>query len=79
MECDTSEVLEVDYQKQLILDGTNQKEGFDQFTQEIRFASSGAERFDYIGGVFYQTEDIVVTDGVPLGSFLILACPPASF
>ncbi len=70
VEYDTSEVLDVDYQQNLILDGTSQTEAFEQFSQEIRFASPGGERFDYIGGVFFQTEDIVVTDDVPLGPFL---------
>ena len=78
VEYDTSEVLDVDYQQNLILDGTSQAEAFEQFSQEIRFASPGGERFDYIGGVFFQTEDIVVTDDVPLGSFLALAGPPVS-
>lgn len=70
VEYDTSEVLDVDYQRNLILDGASQTEAFEQFSQEIRFASPGGERFDYIGGVFFQTEDIVVTDDVPLGPFL---------
>jgi outer membrane receptor protein involved in Fe transport len=78
VEYDTSEVLDVDYQKNLILDGTSATEAFEQFSQEIRFASPDGERFDYIGGVFFQTEDIVLTDDVPLGPFLALAGPPVS-
>ena len=78
VEYDSSEVLDVDYTRNIILDGTNQSEDFEQFSQEIRIASPGDERFDYIGGIFYQTEDVYVTDGVPLGSFFVLAGPPIS-
>ena len=78
VEYDSTEVLDVDYTRNLILDGTNQTEDFEQFSQEFRIASPGGERFDYIGGLFFQTEDIHVTDGVPLGSFFVLAGPPVS-
>jgi outer membrane receptor protein involved in Fe transport len=78
VEYDTFEVLDVDYTNLDILDGTNQSEKYEQFSQELRIASTGGERLDYIAGLFYQTSDINVTDDVFLGDFLGLAGPPVS-
>ena len=78
VEYDTFEVLDVDYTNLDILDGTNQSEEYEQFSQEFRITSPGGERFDYIAGVFYQTGDVKVTDDVFLGDFLGLAGPPVS-
>ncbi|MDG0980716.1 MAG: TonB-dependent receptor [Halieaceae bacterium] len=70
---DTKETLDVDYTILEILDRTNQTESYSQFSQELRIASPGGEKIDYIGGVFYQTADVDVTDQVYLGSFLAAA------
>ena len=72
------EVLDVDYVGLEILDGTNQTEKYDQWSQEIRFTSPGGEDVDYIVGAYFQTADVDVTDYVPLGSFLALAGAPVS-
>ena len=78
VEYDSYEVLDVDYVGLEILDGTNQTEKYDQWSQEIRYTSPGGEDVDYIVGAYFQTADVDVTDYVPLGSFLALAGPPVS-
>ena len=78
VEYDSYEVLDVDYVGLEILDGTNQTEKYDQWSQEIRFTSPGGEDVDYIVGAYFQTADVDVTDYVPLGSFLALAGAPVS-
>lgn len=78
VEYDTFEVLDVDYTGLDILDGTNQSEKYEQFSQELRIASPGGEKVDYIAGVFFQTSDMDVTDDVFLGNFLNLAGPPVA-
>ena len=78
VEYDSYEVLDVDYVGLNILDGTNQTEKYDQWSQEIRYTSPGGENIDYIIGAYFQTADVDVTDYVPLGSFLALAGPPVS-
>jgi len=78
VEYDSYEVLDVDYVSLNILDGTNQTEEYDQWSQEIRYTSVGGENVDYIVGAYFQTADVDVTDYVPLGSFLALAGPPVS-
>jgi len=78
VEYDSYEVLDVDYVGLNILDGTNQTEKYDQWSQEIRYTSPGGEDVDYIVGAYFQTADVDVTDYVPLGSFLALAGPPVS-
>ncbi len=70
VEYDTFEILDVDYTHLDILDGTNQSEAYEQFSQEIRIASPGGERLDYIAGIFYQDDDLKVTDDVYLGQFI---------
>lgn len=75
---DTQETLDVDYTGLDILDGTNQSEKYNQFSQEFRLTSPGGEKFDYIAGVFYQNGNVDVTDQVFLGDFLALAGPPVS-
>jgi hypothetical protein len=78
VEYDSYEVLDVDYVALEILDGTNQTEKYDQWSQEIRYTSPGGEDVDYIVGDYFQTADVDVTDYVPLGPFLALAGPPVS-
>ena len=78
VEYDSYEVLDLDYVGLEILDGTNQTEKYDQWSQEIRYTSPGGEDVDYIVGAYFQTADVDVTDYVPLGSFLALAGPPIS-
>ena len=79
VEYDTEETLDVDYVTLDILDGTNQTEKYDQFSQEFRITSPGGEQLDYVAGIFYQNGNVDVTDTVFLGEFLNLAGPPVSF
>ena len=72
VEYDSYEVLDVDYVGLEILDGTNQTEKYDQWSQEIRYTSPGGEDVDYIIGAYFQTADVDVTDYVPFGFF---SCP----
>ena len=69
----TTELLDVDYTALDILDGTNQTEDYQQWSQEIRLTSPGGEKIDYIAGVFFQNGELGVTDQVRLGSFLNFA------
>lgn len=72
VEYETNEVLDVDYTALDILDGTNQGEEYQQFSQEIRLTSPGGETVDYIAGLFFQNGNLNVTDEVFLGSLLTL-------
>ena len=72
VEYETTELLDVDYTALDILDGTNQGEEYQQFSQEIRLTSPGGEKIDYIAGLFFQNGSLNVTDEVFLGSFLNL-------
>ena len=74
----TDELLDVDYVGLEILDRTNQSEDYTQWSQELRIASPGDEKINFIAGVFFQSGDADVTDQVFLGSFLNLAGPPVS-
>jgi len=74
---DTTEMLDVDYTRLDILDGTNQSESYSQFSQEIRLTSPGGENVDYIAGVYFQTGDLRVTDEVKFGTAL-LQLPPST-
>lgn len=78
VEYETDEILDVDYVGLEILDRTNQTEDYSQWSQELRIASPGDEKINYIAGVFFQSGDVDVTDEVYLGSFLSLAGPPVS-
>ena len=75
---ETDELLDVDYVGLEILDRTNQSEDYTQWSQELRIASPGDEKINFIAGVFFQSGDADVTDQVFLGSFLNLAGPPVS-
>lgn len=70
VEYDTQETLDVDYVVLDILDGTNQSEKYNQFSQELRITSPNDKVFSYVAGVFYQTGDVAYTDEVFLGDFL---------
>lgn len=65
----SDEVLDVDYTALPILDGTNQNEKYDQFSQEIRLTSPGDGPFTYIAGGYFQTSKLSANDNVLLGSF----------
>ncbi len=69
---DTTEIVDVDYSRLDLLDGTNQSEKFEQVSQEIRLTSPGGETVDYIAGLYYQDADLTVTDEVFFGSTLLL-------
>jgi iron complex outermembrane recepter protein len=78
VEYNTDEILDVDYVGLELLDRTNQTEDYTQWSQELRIASPGDDRVNYIAGVFFQSGEVDVTDEVYLGSFLALAGPPVS-
>lgn len=37
---------------------TNRREEFDQFSQELRIVSPGGEKIDWLGGIYYQTNNV---------------------
>jgi len=69
---DTTEFVDVDYSRLDLLDGSNQGEEFEQFSQEFRVTSPGGEKIDYIAGVYYQDSDLTVTDEIFYGSTFLL-------
>lgn len=58
----TREVVDVDFSPISFLDGTNLREDYRQFSQELRLASPGGEAFNYIAGVYYQHAKLDVQD-----------------
>ena len=58
----TREVVDVDFSGISFLDGTNLREDYRQFSQELRLASPGGEAFNYIAGVYYQHAKLDVQD-----------------
>jgi outer membrane receptor protein involved in Fe transport len=69
---DTTELIDVDYSRLDLLDGTNQSEDYEQISQEIRLTSPGGEKIDYIAGVYYHDSELTVTDEVFFGSTFLL-------
>lgn len=77
VEYDTDEFIDVDYSRLILLDGTNQGEDYEQFSQEIRLTSPGGEFIDYIAGVYYHDSELTVTDEIYYGeTFLITPFAP---
>lgn len=64
-----NEVLDVDYTALLMLDGTNQRESYNQMSQEVRLTSPDDGPFTYIVGGYFQTSKLTANDNVLLGSF----------
>ena len=56
------EIVDVDFSGISFLDGTNLREDYRQFSQELRLTSPGGEAFNYIGGVYYQHAKLDVQD-----------------
>ncbi len=73
VEYDTDEFIDVDYSRLILLDGTNQGEEYEQFSQEIRLTSPGGEFIDYIAGIYYHDSDLTVTDEILYGETFLLS------
>lgn len=58
----TREIVDIDFSGISFLDGTNLREDYRQFSQELRLTSPGGEAFNYIGGVYYQHAKLDVQD-----------------
>lgn len=58
----TREIVDVDFSGVSFLDGTNLREDYRQFSQELRLASPGGEAFNYIAGAYYQHAKLDVQD-----------------
>ena len=58
----TREIVDVDFSGISFLDGTNLREDYRQFSQELRLTSPGGEAFNYIGGVYFQHAKLDVQD-----------------
>jgi len=72
----TREIVDVDFSGISFLDGTNLREDYRQFSQELRFASPGGETFDYIGGVYYQNAKLDVQDFTLFNPTFLALGPP---
>jgi len=72
----TREIVDVDFSGISFLDGTNLREDYRQFSQELRLASPGGEAFNYIAGVYYQHAKLDVQDFTLFNpTFLALGAP----
>ncbi|SEH11189.1 Outer membrane receptor proteins, mostly Fe transport [Sphingopyxis sp. YR583] len=72
----TREIVDVDFSGISFLDGTNLREDYRQFSQELRLTSPGGEAFNYIAGVYYQHAKLDVQDFTRFNStFLALGAP----
>lgn len=72
----TREIVDVDFSGISFLDGTNLREDYRQFSQELRLASPGGEAFNYIAGVYYQHAKLDVQDFTRFNAtFLALGAP----
>ena len=72
----TREIVDVDFSGISFLDGTNLREDYSQFSQELRLTSPGGETFNYIAGVYYQHAKLDVQDFTLFNpTFLALGAP----
>ncbi|MHA4836188.1 TonB-dependent receptor [Sphingopyxis sp. MSC1_008] len=72
----TREIVDVDFSGISFLDGTNLREDYRQFSQELRLTSPGGETFNYIAGVYYQHAKLDVQDFTLFNpTFLALGAP----
>ncbi|HEY0596724.1 TonB-dependent receptor, partial [Sphingopyxis sp.] len=72
----TREIVDVDFSGISFLDGTNLREDYRQFSQELRLTSPGGETFNYIAGVYYQHAKLDVQDFTRFNStFFSLPAP----
>lgn len=65
----TDEVLDVDFTKISFLDGTNQGERYDQYSQELRLTSPSEGPFKYIIGGYFQHSKLDAFDHVLFNRF----------
>ena len=72
----TREIVDVDFSGISFLDGTNLREDYRQFSQELRLTSPGGEAFNYIAGIYYQHAKLDVQDFTLFNpTFLALGAP----
>ena len=72
----TREIVDVDFSGISFLDGTNLREDYRQYSQELRLTSPGGETFNYIAGVYYQNAKLDVQDFTLFNpTFLALGAP----
>ena len=74
----TREIVDVDFSGISFLDGTNLREDYRQFSQELRLTSPGGEVFNYIGGVYYQHAKLDVQDYTLFNPTFLALGPPFS-
>ncbi|WP_235302878.1 TonB-dependent receptor [Sphingopyxis sp. MWB1] len=72
----TRETVDVDFSGVSFLDGTNLREDYRQFSQELRLTSPGGEAFDYIAGVYYQHAKLDVQDFTLFNPTFLALGPP---
>ncbi len=72
----TREIVDVDFSGISFLDGTNLREDYRQFSQELRLTSPGGETFNYIAGVYYQHAKLDVQDFTLFNSTFLALGPP---
>ena len=72
----TREIVDVDFSGISFLDGTNLREDYRQYSQELRLASPGGEAFNYIAGLYYQNAKLDVQDFTLFNSTFLALGPP---
>ncbi len=72
----TDEIIDVDFVAPAFLDGTSLEEDYRQVSQELRIASPGDARFNYIAGVYYQNSKLSADDVVRFNPTFLGFGPP---
>lgn len=69
LEYEVDELIDVDFSRLNLLDGTNQQEEYRQYSQEIRLTSPGGGDFNYITGLYLQRSELTADDTVVFNPF----------
>ncbi|MGA0104011.1 MAG: TonB-dependent receptor, partial [Steroidobacteraceae bacterium] len=66
---EVDELIDVDFSRLNLLDGTNQQEEYRQYSQELRITSPDGGDFNYITGLYLQRSELTADDTVVFNPF----------
>lgn len=69
LEYEVDELIDVDFSRLNLLDGTNQQEEYRQYSQELRITSPDGGDFNYITGLYLQRSELTADDTVVFNPF----------